>query len=170
MNIFLAVTGSNGAILAKRAADVLSEEHCVLISATEQGEQQFLDECGVELYDFLRRKQRVVKYSEKHLETVDCMLILPCSPSCIGSLASGCHNSLLTGAADRILAEKKRLVLAIGEPILSPVTLKNLERLSTLGALVCPIVSQFSKHRTVDKMYDVTLSQILHFCGIEAKF
>lgn len=166
MNIFLVITGSNGTTISKRAIDVLSENHCVIVSATELGKRAFFEECGVELYDFLRRKQRVVKYSEKSLETVDCMLVLPCSAGFAGKLASGCIDNDPILAADRVLATKKRLVLAIGEPVLSALTLKNLQHLATLGASVCPIVSKISNISESDEAYDTILSQLLKFCDI----
>lgn len=174
MSIFLGITGTCGTVLAKRAIDVLSDKCNLFVSATEQGERHFFEECGVELYDFLRRKQQIVKCNNKHfpaevLDTVDCVLLLPCSAAEIGKLAAGSSDSLIARVSDRMLAERKRLVLCVGEPILSAVTLKNLEQLAFLGATVCPLVTRFSKHRSVDRMYDAVLEQLLKFCGIEAE-
>ena len=167
MNIFLVITGSPGTAVSKRAIDVLSENHSLIVSSTEQGKRAFFEECGIELYDFLRRKQRVVKYSDKTLDTIDSMLVLPCSAGFVGKLAAGCIDDDALFAADHILATKKKIVLALGEPVLSAVTLKNLQNLATLGACVCPITSNFSDLDTLEKRSDAVLSQLLKFCDIK---
>ena len=169
MKIILGISGANGTALAKTAIDKLGESHSLFVAATEQGERRFFEECGIELYDFLRRRQKVTRLNNTDRETAsnaDVMLFLPCSSAEAAKTASGCSDSLLTYAADRMLCRKKPLVLAVGETMLSAVTLKNLERLSALGATVCPLVPILSDRNHCENTLEPILQRLLSDCEI----
>ncbi len=175
LKILLGITGSYGTMFAKKAIERLHNRHELYVVVSENGNKFFKSECNEELYDFLRRKNNVVKLGNDILLTqnsyvvneADCMIILPCSSSCIGRLATGIGNDFLMQAADIIIKERKPLLLATSEAPLSTVTLRNLETLSLSGAIVFPIGIQNALSNVTDTEYDELLEQVLYFCKIK---
>ena len=68
------------------------------------------------------------------------MLIAPCSIRTMSEIATGVTSSLLTRAADVVLKERRRLVLAIRETPLHVGHLRTMTQLAEMGAVVAPIV------------------------------
>jgi 4-hydroxy-3-polyprenylbenzoate decarboxylase len=71
------------------------------------------------------------------------MLIAPCSIRTMSEIAIGVTSSLLTRAADVVLKERRRLVLAVRETPLHAGHLRTMTLLAEMGAIVAPIVPAF---------------------------
>jgi 4-hydroxy-3-polyprenylbenzoate decarboxylase len=70
-------------------------------------------------------------------------------------------------AADVILKERRKLVLAVREAPLSDIHLENMLKLSRMGAVVIPPMPAFYNHpRTVDDIVDHTVARMLDQFGI----
>jgi 4-hydroxy-3-polyprenylbenzoate decarboxylase len=70
------------------------------------------------------------------------MVIAPCSIRTMSEIATGVTSSLLSRAADVVLKEKRRLVLAVRETPLHSGHLRTMTTLSDIGAVIAPIVLQ----------------------------
>lgn len=98
------------------------------------------------------------------------MVILPCSIRTMSEIATGVTASLLTRAADVVLKERRRLVLAVRETPLHGGHLRTLATLADIGAIVAPIVPAFyNRPRTVDDIINHTVGRLLDLFGIENK-
>jgi flavin prenyltransferase len=98
----------------------------------------------------------------------DGMLIVPCSAKTLGAIAHGYGETLLHRAADVILKERRRLVLAIREAPLSDIHLENMLKLSRMGAVILPPMPAFYNHpRTIDDIVDHTVARMLDQFGID---
>ena len=71
------------------------------------------------------------------------MLVVPCSMSTLGALASGATRNLLPRAGDVALKEGLRLVLVTRESPLSSVHLRNMLTLREAGAVIMPFSPGF---------------------------
>jgi 4-hydroxy-3-polyprenylbenzoate decarboxylase len=77
-------------------------------------------------------------------------------------------SSLLTRAADVVLKERRRLVLAIRETPLHVGHLRTMTQLAEMGAIVAPTVPAFySRPQSVDEMIDQTIGRLLDLFGLD---
>ena len=98
------------------------------------------------------------------------MIVAPCSIRTMSEIATGVTSSLLSRAADVVLKEKRRLVLAVRETPLHVGHLRTLTTLAEIGAVVAPIVPAFyNKPKTVDDIINHTVGRLLDFFDIETK-
>jgi flavin prenyltransferase len=96
------------------------------------------------------------------------MIIAPCSIRTMSEIATGVTASLLSRAADVVLKEKRRLVLANRETPLHVGHLRTMTLLAEMGAIVAPIVPAFyNRPRTVDDIVDHTCGRLLDLFGID---
>ena len=96
------------------------------------------------------------------------MLILPCSIRTMSEIATGVTSSLLTRAADVVLKERRRLVVAIRETPLHVGHLRTMTQLAEMGAVVAPIVPAFySRPHSVDDIVNQTVGRLLDLFGID---
>jgi 4-hydroxy-3-polyprenylbenzoate decarboxylase len=175
MRLIIGITGATGSIygvrLLERLRDVRVETHVVL------------SRWGV------RTLMHETTWSREHVESLatvsyapgdmgaaiasgsfktDGMIIAPCSAKSLGAIASGYGDSLIHRAADVILKERRRLVLALREMPLSEIHIENMLKLSRMGVVMMPPVPAFYNHpQSVDDIVDHTVSRILDQFDIE---
>jgi flavin prenyltransferase len=98
------------------------------------------------------------------------MVIAPCSIKTMSEIASGVTSSLLSRAADVVLKERRRLVLALRETPLHGGHLRTMTTLADIGAIVAPIVPAFyTRPKTVDDIVNHTVGRLLDLFGIDTK-
>jgi flavin prenyltransferase len=98
------------------------------------------------------------------------MLIAPCSIRTMSEISTGVTSSLLTRAADVVLKERRRLVLAVRETPLHGGHLRTMVQLSDMGAVLAPIVPAFyAKPKTIDDIVNHTVGRLLDLFGIDVK-
>jgi len=97
------------------------------------------------------------------------MLILPCSVRTMSEIATGVTSTLLTRAADVVLKERGRLVLALRETPLHTGHLRTMTQLSEMGAIIAPIVpGMYARPESVDDIVDHSVGRLLDLFGIDA--
>ena len=100
----------------------------------------------------------------------DGMIVAPCSARTLAAIAHGYGENLAHRAADVVMKERRRLVLAVREAPLSGIHLENMLKLSRMGAVILPPMPAFYNHpRTVDDVVDYTVARMLDQFGIEVR-
>ncbi len=96
------------------------------------------------------------------------MVVAPCSIRTMSEIASGVTASLLSRAADVVLKEKRRLVLAVRETPLHVGHLRSMTTLAEIGAIIAPIVPAFyNRPKSVDDIVNHTVGRLLDLFGID---
>ena len=95
------------------------------------------------------------------------MLIAPCSARTLAAIAHGLGDHLVHRAADVVLKERRKLVLAVREAPLHEIHLENMLKLSRMGVVIAPPVPAFySIPSTIDEIVNYTAARLLDQFGI----
>ncbi|MBM3809894.1 MAG: UbiX family flavin prenyltransferase [Acidimicrobiia bacterium] len=95
------------------------------------------------------------------------MVVVPCSARTLAAIAHGIGDNLIHRAADVVLKERRKLVLAVRESPFSEIHLENMLKLSRMGAVICPPLPAFyTRPASIDEMVDHSVSRILDQMGI----
>jgi 4-hydroxy-3-polyprenylbenzoate decarboxylase len=90
------------------------------------------------------------------------MVIAPCSMKSMGAIAHSLGGDLLVRAADVVLKERKKLVLAVRETPLHLGHLESMAALARMGAVIFPPVPAFyHRPKTLDDVINQTVTRIL---------
>jgi polyprenyl P-hydroxybenzoate/phenylacrylic acid decarboxylase-like protein len=176
MLLIIGITGASGAIYGIRLLEVLSvskevETHLII---SEAGEKMIRHETDWDLervkkladicYDINDIGAELSSGSFKR----DGMVIAPCSMKTLSSLANSYADNLISRAADTTLKERKRLVLLAREAPLHLGHLRNMVKLTEMGAVVFPPVPAFyHKPETIQDLVDHTIGRVLDMFDIE---
>lgn len=96
------------------------------------------------------------------------MIIVPCSMKTVAGIASGYSDSLLLRAADVILKERRKLVLAVRECPFSPIHLRNMHDLSMMGTVILPMMLSFyNRPESLDECVSHLAGKVLDQFDIE---
>jgi flavin prenyltransferase len=96
------------------------------------------------------------------------MVIVPCSVRSMSEIAAGTTGSLLSRAADVVLKERRRLVLAFRETPIHAGHLRTMTQLTEMGAIIAPIVPAFyNRPKTLDDVINHTVGRLLDLFGVE---
>ncbi|HEX4913201.1 MAG TPA: UbiX family flavin prenyltransferase [Vicinamibacterales bacterium] len=95
------------------------------------------------------------------------MVIAPCSARTLAAIAHGLGDHLVHRAADVVLKERRKLVLAVREAPLHEIHLENMLKLSRMGVVIAPPVPAFySIPSTIDEIVNYTAARLLDQFGI----
>jgi 4-hydroxy-3-polyprenylbenzoate decarboxylase len=100
----------------------------------------------------------------------DAMIVVPCSMRTLAAIAHGFGDTLIHRAADVILKERRRLVLAVRESPFSDIHLENMLKLSRMGVVICPPMPAFyTRPATVEDIVSWSAARLLDQVGIHTE-
>jgi 4-hydroxy-3-polyprenylbenzoate decarboxylase len=98
------------------------------------------------------------------------MIVAPCSIKTMSNIAMGNTGDLISRAADVILKERRRLVIAIRETPLHAGHLESLIKLANLGAVIFPPVPAFyNRPQTLQDIVDQSCMRMLDQLGVHVE-
>jgi 4-hydroxy-3-polyprenylbenzoate decarboxylase len=168
----VAITGASGAAFGLELLRRLPGERFAILS--RWGQHVVREETGFSREDVAARATRLFTDSDLSSPLAsgsnhwDAMVILPCSTSTIGKIASGIADSLVTRAAAVTLKEGRRLVLCPRETPLSAVTLRQLADLARDGVTVMPVSpGWYDRPQSIGDLVSGFVGRVLHVLGLE---
>jgi len=173
MRLVIAATGASGTIYLQRLLEQIDctthEVHLVMsgyarqVAAQEMGE--FKVPAGVSEHDDADMNVPYVSGSARF----DAMVIVPCSMSTLGRIASASGDNALLRAADVFLKERRKLVLVLRETPWHLVHARNVVTLLEAGAVVLPAIPSFySRPKTILDLVDTVVWRVLDQIGLPA--
>lgn len=171
MRIVLGITGSSGAIYAREFVQQCSGDKYLIVS--RWGKVLLKDELGIGVKDLLPFVKS--EFSDEDLTApvasgsnrFDAFVILPCSTSTLGKIASGIGDTLITRTAQVALKERFKLVICVRETPLSTIALEQCARLSRDGAIIMPISPPlYFVPKSVDEYVGAFVDKVLGVIGV----
>lgn len=174
--IVVAITGASGSIYAKVLLDKLSalssqwEELSIVMSSNAK--EVWQTELGNNDH-----QNYTAKYFDKNdfsapfasgSAKYNIMIVVPCSMGTLGRIASGVSDDLITRAADVVLKERRKLILAVRETPYNLMHIKNMETVTLAGSIICPCTPSFySKPQTIEEVAATVVDRILDLAGLD---
>jgi flavin prenyltransferase len=171
MRMIVGITGSSGAAYAQEFLRRCNADKFLIVS--KWGKVLLKDELGITDHDlapFIKRQ-----FSDDDLSAptasgtnrFDVFVIIPCSTSTIGKIASGIGDTLITRTAQVALKERYKLVLCVRETPLSTITLDQCSKLSREGVIIMPISPpMYFVPKTVEEYLNAFVDKVLDVIGI----
>lgn len=167
--LIVAITGASGSIYGVRALELLRqagvEAHLVM---SKWGARTLVHETSYTVKDVQALAHTVYHANDEGAAISSGsfrtrgMLVAPCSARSLASIAHGLGDSLVHRAADVILKERRRLVLAVRETPFSEIHLENMLRLSRMGVVIAPPVPAFyARPKSLDDQVTYTVARLL---------
>ena len=96
------------------------------------------------------------------------MFVVPCSMKTLSGIASGYANNLIERAADVMLKEGRRLILAPREMPFNAIHLENMLSLARLGVTIAPPVPAFYHNpENINDIVDFVVGKLLDSAGLK---
>jgi flavin prenyltransferase len=172
--LIIAVTGATGAIYGVRLLEMLRdtpvETHLII---SPWGRRTLLHETRYTVDEVQRLADQTylpndqgAAISSGSFLTLG-MAVVPCSMRTLAAIAHGLGDNLIHRAADVVLKERRRLLLAPREAPLSDIHLENMLKLSRMGTIICPPMPGFyQRPATIDDIVNQTVVRILDQFGV----
>lgn len=175
----ICITGASGSVYGLRVANALIDTgHEVHTVFSPWGATVMLQETGETPEAWSKRQglspdrihapDNLAAPPSSGTFRLDGTVIVPCSMSSLGALASGATTNLVHRAGSVALKEGRPLILVPREAPLSLVDLRNMTFLAEAGATILPASPGFY-HRptTIDHLVDFVAGKILDRLGVE---
>ena len=176
--IVVAITGASGSIYAKVLLDklLMLKDQWQELSLVMSTNAKDIWKSELENEDY---KNYPVRIFEKNDFTApfasgsakyNTMIIVPCSMGTLGRIAYSISDDLVTRAADVILKERRKLILAVRDTPYSLIHIKNMETITLAGGIICPATPSFySKPKTFEELAATVVDRIIDLAGLENK-
>ena len=188
--VVVGITGASGACYAIRTLDqLLTKGYEVHLVVTDFGKRLLSDELNITsisldtLCPHLANDQHsdhyrslLVIHPNKDVGAViatgsflhDGMVILPCSSTSMGSIATGSGSNLLTRAAAVTLKERRPLIICHRETPLNLIDIENMRTLTLAGAIIAPTnPGLYLNPQSINDLVDFIAGKALDLLGVE---
>lgn len=175
----ICITGASGSVYGLRVASTLiaagHEVHAVfspwgtkvMLQETGESPEAWSARLGLPA-DRIYAPDNLAAPPSSGTFRLDGTVIVPCSMSTLGALASGAATNLVHRAGSVALKEGRTLVLVPREAPLSLIDLRNMTALAEAGAVILPASPGFYyRPTTVDQLVDFVAGKILDRLGVE---
>jgi 4-hydroxy-3-polyprenylbenzoate decarboxylase len=116
---------------------------------------------------FYNEQDLAASFSSGSFQT-EGMFVVPCSMKSLSGIANGYANNLIERAADVMLKEGRKLILAPREMPFNAIHLENMLKLARLGVTIAPPVPAFYQNpKDINDIVDFVVGKILDSAGVK---
>jgi 4-hydroxy-3-polyprenylbenzoate decarboxylase len=172
--VLVGVSGASGALLARIAVRrLLARGDRLEVILSRAAYEVWRDELGGDIAADLAAMgtaEQLTVYAPDRFNVLPAsgshrtrgMIVVPCSMTTVGALASGSGDDLLKRCADVCIKEGRRLVLVPRESPMSAIHLRNLTTLAELGVRIVPPIPPFYRRPdTLDEAVEQIVDRVL---------
>ena len=173
--IIIGISGASGAIYGIRMLEalkktgvesplVISKAACITIGQETDWKVSDVTKLADFTYNIEDIGARIASGSFKTIG----MIVAPCSVKSMSEIATGVTSNLLSRAADVVLKEHRKLVLAVREAPFHLGHLRAMTHLAEIGAIIAPPLPAFyPRPQSVDEIINHSIGRILDLFDIE---
>lgn len=174
--IVVGISGASGIIYGVRMLEVLQETdvetHLIISKAAEMTIAYEMDRKAKDVRELADHYHPMTdigaSISSGSFHTLG-MVVAPCSIRTMSEIATGVTGSLMSRAADVVLKERRRLVLAVRETPLHTGHLRTMLQLSEMGAIISPVMPAFyNRPQSLDDIVNHSVGRMLDLFGLDA--
>lgn len=151
------------AIISENAKRVLSAENGISADTLDKITQNLSLKKGI---NFIKNSNISANVASGSFG-IDSTIITPCSINSLAKISTGISDSLILRAAAVALKERKKLILGVREMPFSAISLKQMNELSLLGAVVAPPILGGYSGENLDQIERLIIGKWLDLCGIK---
>lgn len=175
MRLIIGITGSTGVIYGIRMLETLKklgvETHLIMSEWGEKCismETEYTVDYVKSLASNLSDEKNMASSVSSGTHKVDGMIVAPCSMKTLSAIASGYDDTLVARAASVTIKESRKLILMVRETPLSAIHLENMLKLSRIGVVILPPVTEFyTKPRSIDDVVNHGVGKCLDQFDLE---
>jgi 4-hydroxy-3-polyprenylbenzoate decarboxylase len=175
LKIVLGITGSTGVIYGIRMLEILKklniETHLIMSEWGEKCismETEYTSDYVKSLATHTSDEKNMAASVSSGTHRIDGMIVAPCSMKTLSAIANGYDDTLVSRAASVTIKESRKLVLMVRETPLSAIHLENMLKLSRIGVVILPPVTEFyTKPKSIDDIVNHGVGKCLDQFGIE---
>ena len=176
--IIVGISGASGIIYGIRTLQLLREAgvetHLIVSKAAEMTLAYESDLTIKDLREMADKTHAMVNIgasiSSGSFHTLG-MIVVPCSVRTMSEIATGVTGSLMSRAADVVLKERRRLVLAVRETPLNLAHLRNMASVTEMGGIIFPPVPAFYlRPDSIEALIDHSCARMLDLIGVAQPF
>jgi 4-hydroxy-3-polyprenylbenzoate decarboxylase len=178
--IVVAVTGASGsvyaALLLKKLLMLTDQVSHVGLLMSKNAKAVWTHELGNTDFETLPANGMITLYDKYDFSApfasgsgqYETMLVVPCSMGALGRIANGLSDDLVTRAADVVLKERRRLILAVRETPYNLIHIKNMETVTLAGGIICPCTPSFySLPDSIEAVAATVVDRLIDLAGLK---
>ena len=175
MKLIIGITGSTGVVYGIRMLEVLKklnvETHLVMSEWAEKCismETEYTSDDVKSLASYTSDEKNMASSVSSGTHKIDGMIVAPCSMKTLSAVANGYDDTLVARAAGVTIKESRKLILMVRETPLSAIHLENMLKLSKIGVVILPPVTEFyTKPKTIDDIVNHGVGKCLDQFDLE---
>ncbi len=173
--IVIAITGASGSIYAKILIEKLlkldNQFNKVAVVMSSNAKLVWQTEIGDDSYknyslNFYEKNDFSAPFASGSAQ-YNIMIVVPCSMGTLARIANGISDDLITRSADVILKERRKLILLTRETPLNLIHIKNMEKITLAGGIICPATPSFySNPKSINELIETVVDRVLQLSEI----
>ena len=175
MKLVIGMTGSTGVIYGIRMLETLKKldvkTHLIMSEWAEKCvsmETDYAVDQVKKLADSVSDEKNMASSVSSGTHKIDGMVVAPCSMKTLSAIANGYDDTLIARAAGVTIKESRKLILMVRETPLSAIHLENMLKLSRLGIVILPPVTEFyTKPKNIDDIINHGVGKCLDQFDLE---